>query len=80
MAAKKNGTTDGTSTPLSGFFQVNEIRRATDADFDYFIYLAEEHGDGWVQKLNKDDIKIWQKDTGVSSIKMAKVSIKLRHP
>ena len=55
------------------FFQPNEIRSATDADFDYFIGLAEDEGEGWIKKLDKNGIIIWQKETGVSSIKIAKV-------
>ena len=61
----------------AGFFQPLEIRSATDADFDYFIQLADQEGDGWIKKLDKDSITIWQKETGTSSIKMAKVPIEL---
>lgn len=60
--------------PSGHFFQPNEIRSATDADFEYFIRLAEVHeGDGWIKKLDKNNLTIYQKETGVSSIKMAKV-------
>ncbi len=59
--------------PGEHFIQLNEIRSATDADYQYFIQLAEDHGDGWVKRLEKNDLTIWQKETGVSSIKMAKV-------
>lgn len=63
-----------TAIPPSGhFFQLNEIRSATDSDFDYFIQLADEQGDGWVKRLDKNNLTIWQKETGVSSVKMAKV-------
>lgn len=61
-----------TTAPPS-FFQPYEIRSATDSDFDYFIRLADDDGDGWIKKLEKNGITIWQKETGVSSIKMAKV-------
>ena len=57
----------------SRFFQPNEIRSATDSDFDYFIQLADQDGDGWIKKLDKNGLVIWQKESGVSSIKMAKV-------
>lgn len=66
--AKPPVTDDG-----AHFFQPNEIRSATDADFEYFIHLADQHGDGWVKKLDRNNMTIWQKETGISSIKMAKV-------
>lgn len=56
------------------FFEPNEIRSATDSDFEYFVQLADDRGDTWIKKLDKNGLVIWQKDTGVSSIKMAKVS------
>lgn len=56
----------------NSFIQVNEIRSATDEDFDYFIRLVEEN-DGWIKKLDKG-ITVWQKETSkVSPIRMAKV-------
>lgn len=70
-AVASNGSS--TIPPSEHFFQLNEIRRATDKDFEYFIKLAEENGDGWVKKLDKNKITIWQKETGASPIKMAKV-------
>ena len=64
---------NGSTPPSTHFFQVNEIRSATDSDFEYFVQLAEEEEDGWVKKLDKNGITIWQKETGESPIKMAKV-------
>lgn len=58
-------------------FKVNEIRSATDDDFQHFISLVEEYerdGTGWTKKLERRDITIWQKETGQSPIKMALVS------
>ncbi len=58
-------------------FKVNEIRSATDDDFQHFMRLVEEYkteGSGWTKKLERRDITIWQKETGQSSIKMALVS------
>ena len=79
MASKdKNPVASNGSTvlpPSEHFFQLNEIRSATDTDFKYFIQLADENGDGWVKKLDKNNMTIWQKETGVSSIKMAKVGV-----
>ena len=78
MASKETSSSNGCEIPPSGhFFQLNEIRSATDSDFEYFIRLAEEE-EGWIKKLepkklDKNSITIWQKETGVSSIKMAKV-------
>ena len=66
-----NGLSSGTG------FKVNEIRSATDEDFQHFIRLVEEHkveGSGWTKKLDKNNIVIWQKETGASPIKMALVS------
>jgi len=66
-----NGHSSGTG------FEVNEIRSATEEDFQHFIRLVEEYkveGSGWTKKLDKNNITIWQKETGVSSIKMALVS------
>lgn len=63
---------NGWAAPPS-FFQPNEIRSATDSDFQYFVQLADDRGDEWVKKLDKKNLTIWQKETGVSSIKMAKV-------
>ena len=54
------------------FLQLGELRVATDADFDYFISLAEYHED-WTKKLDKNGLTVWQKETGHSTIKMAKV-------
>ena len=59
-------------TTGSGFFHLGEIRVATDSDFEYFIHLAEHHED-WVKKLDKNGLTVWQKETGHSTIKMAKV-------
>lgn len=64
---------DSNGWAAPSFFQPNEIRSATDSDFLYFVQLADDQGDGWVKKLDKNNITIWQKETGVSSIKMAKV-------
>lgn len=58
----------------NNFFQLGEIRVATDSDFDYFIRLAEHHED-WVKKLDKNGLTVWQKEVGHSTIKMAKVSV-----
>lgn len=76
-SAGESPATDKSSPipPDSRFFQPNEIRSATDADFDYFIQLADQDGDGWIKKLDKNGLVIWQKETGVSSIKMAKVCV-----
>jgi hypothetical protein len=63
---------NGCTAPPS-FFQLNEIRSATDSDFEYFIQLADHHGDGWIKKLEKNGLTIWQKETGASTIKMVKV-------
>ena len=54
------------------FFQLGELREATDKDFDYFRRLAEFH-DNWIKKLDKNGLTVWQKETGHSTIKMAKV-------
>lgn len=58
------------------FFELDEIRSARDADFEYFIHLANGYSEDtdWVKKHDKNAIKIWQKETGVSSVKMALVS------
>jgi hypothetical protein len=58
----------------SHFFDLGEIRVATDSDFDYFIRLAERHED-WVKMLDKKGLTVWQKEMGHSTIKMAKVSV-----
>ena len=63
----------GSDTAPPSFFQPYEIRSATDSDFEYFIQLADDEGDGWIKKLEKNGLTIWQKETGVSSIKLAKV-------
>ena len=54
------------------FLQLGEIRTATDADFEYFVRLAENH-ENWIKKLDKNGLIVWQKETGHSTIKMAKV-------
>ena len=54
------------------FLQLGEIRAATDDDFDYFVHLAERH-ENWIKKLDKNGLVVWQKETGHSTIKMAKV-------
>ena len=54
------------------FLQLGEIRAATDADFEYFVRLAENH-ENWIKKLDKNGLIVWQKETGHSTIKMAKV-------
>ena len=64
--ALKQASTEGC------FLQLGEIRVATDADFDYFVHLAECH-DNWTKKLDKNGLIVWQKETGHSTIKMAKV-------
>ena len=56
----------------NGFIELGEIRAATDADFDYFVRLAECH-ESWIKKLDKNGLTVWQKETGHSTIKMAKV-------
>lgn len=71
MASKETSPEANNGNP-SHFIQPNEIRSATDSDFEYFIQLAERE-DGWIKKLDKNNITIWQKETGVSSIRMAKV-------
>lgn len=60
----------GTAEPV--FFQIGEVREATDTDFDYFKRLAEYH-ENWIKKLDKNGLTVWQKETGHSTIKMAKV-------
>ena len=57
---------------LNGFLELGEIRVATDADFDYFMRLAE-CTDNWNKKLDKNGLTVWQKETGHSTIKLAKV-------
>lgn len=68
--ASSSSSNNGTNPPR--FLQIDEIRSAEDADFEYFIHLAEDHEDGWIKKLDKE-VTIWQKETGTSTIKMAKV-------
>ena len=79
MAKKEDSlpTIKNSSEGSYQFFQLNEIRRATDVDFEYFIHLANEYGEDtdWVKKHDKSAIKIWQKETGASSVKMALVSL-----
>lgn len=64
------------SNGSSAGFKVNEIRSATEEDFQHFVRLADEYKEGtrWTRKLEKNGIAIWQKDTGASPIKMALVS------
>ena len=54
------------------FFQLGEVREAKDTDFDYFRRLAEYH-DNWIKRLDNNGLTVWQKETGHSTIKMAKV-------
>lgn len=72
--ASEDPPTPARNGDTSSFFQPYEIRSATDADFEHFVRLADEQGDGWVKKLDKNNITIWQKEAGVSPIKMAKAS------
>ena len=54
------------------FFKLGEIRVATDKDFEHFMRIADNH-DGWIKKVEKNGLRIWQKETDASAIKMAKV-------
>ena len=53
------------------FFKLGEIRPARTSDFEYFVSLAEGHG--WTKKMDKNGLMAWSKETGNTSIKMAKV-------
>ena len=72
MASKANAPVLGENGNRQ-IFQLGEIRSATDVDFEHFIQLADESGNGWVKKLEKNGLIILQKETGVSSIRMVKV-------
>lgn len=74
MASSETPPLAPASNDSASFFQPNEIRSATDADFEYFVQLADDRGDSWIKKLDKNGLIIWQKESGVSSIKMARVS------
>lgn len=54
------------------FFELGEVRLATDSDFDYFAHLAKNF-DGWVKKYDKHGVTVWNKDTGGKTVKMLKV-------
>lgn len=73
MASSETPPLAPASNDSASFFQPNEIRSATDADFEYFVQLADDRGDSWIKKLDKNGLIIWQKESGVSSIKMARV-------
>ncbi len=62
---------DDADTRLS-FFNLGEIRVARESDFQCFLHLAENH-EGWVKKLDKNGLIVWNRDTGKTSIKMFKV-------
>ena len=64
---------DGTRPP---FLKLGEIRVASDSDFQYFIELAENH-EGWVQKLDRDGLIVWNRDMGKTPLKMFKVTCSL---
>ena len=74
MATNSNDTTKsiGSANPASGFFGLGEVRAATDRDFDYFLNLLDNN-DGWIKKLEKNELTIFQKECENSTIKMAKV-------
>ena len=74
MATNSNGTTNsiGSANPACGFFDLGEVRAATDKHFDYFLNLLDNN-DGWIKKLEKNELTIWQKECENSTIKMAKV-------
>ena len=75
MAARSHQSTASQQDATGNdFFHLGEIRVATDSDFDYFTHLAEHHED-WVKKLDKNGLIVWQKETGHSTIKMAKVGV-----
>lgn len=54
------------------FFKIGEIRPPQQEDFDYFLQLADNH-EGWTEKHNKNNVKVWMKDTPGSNVKMLKV-------
>lgn len=55
------------------FFKIGEIRPPKQEDFDYFLQLADNH-EGWTEKHNKNNVKVWMKDTPGSNVKMLKVT------
>ena len=55
------------------FFKIGEIRPPKQEDFDYFLRLADNH-EGWTEKHNKNNVKVWMKDTPGSNVKMLKVN------
>ena len=64
--------TGGGNGETSSFFKLGEIRLAKDSDFQHFRELADSN-DGWTQKLDKNGLVVWSKETQSSSIKMMKV-------
>jgi len=64
--------TGGGNGDTSSFFKLGEIRLAKDSDFQHFRQLADGN-DGWTQKLDKNGLVVWSKETQDSSIKMMKV-------
>lgn len=54
------------------FFELGEIRIARESDFQYFRRLVEGH-EGWLKKLDKNGLTVWNRDTGKTSVKMFKV-------
>ena len=69
----RNGTKAKENGKGHSFFKLGEVRVATDKDFEYFMRIADNH-DGWVKKMEKNGLRIWQKETESSLIKMAKVA------
>ncbi len=56
------------------FFKLGEIRVATDDDFEHFLYISDCN-DGWIKKVDKGGLAIYQKECDNSAIKMIKVSL-----
>ena len=64
--------TGGENGETSPFFELGEIRLAKESDFQHFTRLVDNN-EGWTQKLNKNGLVVWSKETANSSIKMMKV-------
>ena len=64
--------TGGGNGETSPFFELGEIRLAKESDFQHFTRLVDNN-EGWTQKLNKNGLVVWSKETANSSIKMMKV-------
>jgi hypothetical protein len=54
------------------FFKIGEIREPVERDFEYFSSFAENH-DEWTMKYDKDNIKVWMRETPHSPVKTLKV-------